>query len=110
MGTATCLLQPCPTCRLLSHTTVRPPPWPSLAGTGKTKTILGLLSIIMHSAPRGAFASAKPGGGGEALGSPTAAEAEAQPSHIKYRRLSAERKRAAWLEANPYLLGVPDPR
>lgn len=89
---------------------MRPPPWPSLAGTGKTKTILGLLSIIMHSAPRGAFASAKPGGGGEALGSPTAAEAEAQPSHIKYRRLSAERKRAAWLEANPYLLGVPDPR
>ncbi|KAL4448164.1 hypothetical protein ABPG75_005383 [Micractinium tetrahymenae] len=79
-------------------------------GTGKTKTILGLLSIIMHSAPRGAFASAKPAGGGEGLGSPTAAAAEAQPSYIKYRKLSAERKRAAWLEANPYLLGAPDPR
>lgn len=64
----------------------------------------------MHSAPRGAFASAQPGGGGEPVSSPTAAAAEAQPSYVKYRKLSAERKRAAWLEANPYLLGVPDPR
>ncbi|PSC70977.1 putative helicase MAGATAMA 3 [Micractinium conductrix] len=81
-------------------------------GTGKTKTILGLLSIIMHSAPKGAFAAAAPanGGGGDGALSPTAADAENLPSYVKYRRMSAERKRAVWLETRPYLLGVPDPR
>lgn len=81
-------------------------------GTGKTKTILGLLSIIMHSAPRGAFASAAPVAAAAADGalSPTAADAEGMPSFVKYQRLSADRKKSAWLEANPYLLGVPDPR
>ena len=51
-------------------------------GTGKTKTILGLLSIIMHSAPKGAFAAAAPanGGGGDGALSPTAADAENLPS------------------------------
>ncbi|KAL4853029.1 putative helicase MAGATAMA 3 [Chlorella vulgaris] len=88
-------------------------------GTGKTKTILGLLSIIMHSAPRGAFAAAPSSNGGANGGSngggsggtlsPTSAAA-ALPSYVRWQQLSAAEKQAAWMEANPYLLGRPDPR
>ncbi|PRW45131.1 putative helicase MAGATAMA 3 [Chlorella sorokiniana] len=78
-------------------------------GTGKTKTILGLLSIIMHSAPRGAFASAAPNGSSSsAPTSPTAAAG--LPSYVRYQKLSADKRRRVWMEANPYLLGRPDPR
>ena len=81
----------------------------SPSGTGKTKTILGLLSIIMHSAPRGAFASAVPkGGSGSVPTSPTAAAG--LPSYVRYQKLSAEKRRRVWMEANPHLLGWPDPR
>ena len=88
----------------------RPPPALPLPGTGKTKTILGLLSIIMHSAPRGAFASAAANGGsGGEPTSPTSAAA-GQPSYVRYRQMSADKRRRVWMEANPHLLGRPDPR
>jgi senataxin len=79
-------------------------------GTGKTKTILGLLSIIMHSAPKGAFAAAPSGGGDDGALSPRSAAARGVPSYVRWRQLSAEAKREAWMQANPYLLGQPDPR
>ncbi|KAI7846383.1 hypothetical protein COHA_000094 [Chlorella ohadii] len=81
----------------------------SQASTGKTKTILGLLSIIMHSAPRGAFASAVANGSSSsAPTSPTSAAG--LPSYVRYQKLSGDKKRRVWMEANPHLLGRPDPR
>ncbi len=73
----------------------------------------------MHSAPRGAFAAAPSSNGGAngnsnggGIGgtlSPTSAAA-ALPSYVRWQQLSAAEKQAAWMEANPYLLGRPDPR
>ncbi len=92
----------------IAHPLTLSPP-PCRAGTGKTKTILGLLSIIMHSAPRGAFASAVANGSSSsAPTSPTSAAG--LPSYVRYQKLSRDKKRRVWMEANPHLLGRPDPR
>ena len=63
-----------------------------LAGTGKTKTILGILSVIMHS--RAASRPAPGGGAGSSSGAPT--------SELERLRL--------WRAASPWAAGVPNPR
>lgn len=70
------------------------------SGTGKTKTILGLLSIVMHSAPKGAFStSAAPSAG---------AGGELSPKSAMKRR--ARGRDDLWLACSPWLAGKPDPR
>lgn len=68
----------------------------------------------MHSAPRGAFAATPSAtaaaADGEGPASPTSSSGKGLPSYLAWRRLSADRKRGAWLAANPYLMGKPDPR
>lgn len=105
-----CLAQPPPPPPPDTHT----PPLPR-AGTGKTKTILGLLSIVLHSAPKGAFAAAprpssaagnSTAGGSEAAGQPDrgvgGTGAEAHPAALDGHEL--------WLASSPWLAGRPDPR
>ena len=67
---------------------------PVCVGTGKTKTILGLLSILLHSGPKGAFAAAS----------------VAWPEDEQFRRtweprgLDSDERRQAWLAGANWLV------
>jgi hypothetical protein len=72
------------------------------AGTGKTKTILGLLSIILHSAPKGAYSSDT---------APQAAPGQALADGLDFgRSLTLEQRHELWLKSSPWLSGRQDSR
>ena len=67
------------------------------SGTGKTRTIIPLLSVLLHSVP----------------GTSSRADVDFE-SYAEMRKaraaLTAEEKRAAWRQAAPWLLGSSNPR
>lgn len=71
-------------------------------GTGKTTTILGLLAIVMHAAPLGAFGR---GGTGVTNGSRKDGKADGSVAAS-----TLQDRQRAWLQASPWLRGIPDPR
>ena len=62
-------------------------------GTGKTRTILNLLSVVMHSTFKGALELQN-----------------TSESGARRLTLSPEDKDRLWVKQAPWVLGLPDPR